>query len=71
MLFRSGIENAPVDGNCWIQMKQVAEHDTRIKLTVRVDLPMMFKMMIGDKVQTALDQVADALAKIPFDQFEK
>ena len=64
-----GIENAPVDGNFWIQMKAADEHNTHLKLTVKVDLPMMFKMMIGNKLQGAMDQAADILAKVPFEEW--
>jgi uncharacterized membrane protein len=64
-----GIENAPVDGNFWIQMKENGEHETRLRLTIKVDLPMMFKMMVGNKLQTAIDQAADMMAQIPFEQW--
>lgn len=62
-----GIENAPVDGNFWIQMKAADDHTSHLKLTVKVDLPPMFKMMVGNKLQNALDQAADMLAKVPFE----
>lgn len=62
-----GIENAPVDGNFWIQMKAADDHMSHLKLTVKVDLPPMFKMMVGNKLQNALDQAADMLAKVPFE----
>jgi len=64
-----GLENAPVDGNFWIQLKEVAPGDTRIRLTVKADLPMMFKMMLDKKLQEGLDQGADMLAQMPFDQW--
>jgi len=64
-----GIENAPVDGNFWIQMKENGDHETRLRLTIKVDLPMMFKMMVGNKLQTAIDQAADMMAQIPFEQW--
>ena len=63
-----GIENAPVDGNFWIQMKSVDEHETRIRLTLKVDLPLMFKMMVDKKIQPAIDQAADMISKFPFEQ---
>lgn len=64
-----GLENAPVDGNFWIQTKEVAPGDTRIRLTVKAEMPMMIKMMIGNKLQEGLDQAADMLAQMPFDQW--
>lgn len=64
-----GIENAPVDGNLWIQLKQVAPTDTRIRLTIKADFPLMFKMMLDKKLQEGLDQAADMLARMPFQQW--
>ena len=66
-----GAEGAPVQANMWIQMKQVAELDTRLKLTVKADLPMMFKMMLDKKLQEGLDQAADMLAQMPFSQWQQ
>lgn len=65
-----GLDNAPVDGNFWIQLKEVAPGDTRIKLTIKAELPMMFKMMLDKKLQTGLDQAADMLAQMPFEQWK-
>ena len=66
-----GIENAPVDGNFWIQLKAAGQQETKLRLTVKVDLPTMFKMMVGGKIQSALDQAADMFAKIPFEQLNR
>ena len=40
-----GAENLPIPFNMWIQLKQMAELDTRIRITIKTDMPMMFKMM--------------------------
>ncbi len=61
-----GAEGIPMDANFWIQMKEVSPTDTRIKLTVKADIPFMFKMMLEKKLQTGLDQAADMLAKFPY-----
>ena len=65
-----GVEDAPVAANMWIQLKQIAEQDTRLKLTLKADLPMMFKMMIGNKLQEGLDQAAEMLANMPFENWK-
>lgn len=52
----------PVDFNFWIQLHQVSERDTRIRLVVHADLNMMMRMMIGGKIKTALDQIVEAIA---------
>lgn len=61
-----GLEGIPMDANFWVQLKQLSENDTRIKLTLKADIPMMFKMMIGNKLQQGLDQAADMLAQFPY-----
>ena len=61
-----GAEGIPMDANFWIQLKEVSPTDTRIKLTVKADIPFMFKMMLEKKLQTGLDQAADMLAKFPY-----
>ena len=65
-----GAEDIPMDANFWIQLKELAPNDTRIKLTVKADIPMMFKMMIGKKLQDGLDQAADMLAQFPYSQWQ-
>ena len=61
-----GLEGIPMDGNFWIQLKEVSPTDTRIKLTVKADIPFMLKFMIEKKLQTGLDQAADMLAQFPY-----
>ena len=60
-----GAEGIPMDANFWIQLKELAPNDTRIKLTVKADIPFMFKMMVDKKLQQGLDQAADMLAQFP------
>ena len=64
-----GLEGIPMDGNFWIQLKEVSPTDTRIKLTVKADIPFMFKFMVEKKLQTGLDQAADMLAQFPYAQW--
>lgn len=52
----------PVDFAFWIQLHSVAENDTRIRLVLHADLNMMMRMMIGNKLQEALDKVAEGIA---------
>jgi len=64
-----GAEGIPMDANFWIQLKELAPNDTRIKLTVKADIPFMFKMMVDKKLQQGLDQAADMLAQFPYAQW--
>ena len=61
-----GAEGIPVDANFWIQLKELTPTDTRIKLTVKADIPFMFKMMVDKKLKEGLDQAADMLAQFPY-----
>ena len=61
-----GAEGIPMDANFWIQMKEVSPTDTRLKLTVKADIPFMFKFMVEKKLQTGLDQAAEMLAQFPY-----
>lgn len=61
-----GVEGIPMDANLWIQMKEVSPTDTRLKLTIKAEIPMMFRFMINKKLQQGLDQAADMLAQFPY-----
>ncbi len=55
-------DNTPVDFNFWIQMKELSPDDTRLRLVLHAEMNMMIKMMIGGKLQKALDEMADQIA---------
>lgn len=67
-VIKYGLENIPMEGHFWVQMKEVAPGDTRLKLTIKADIPFMLKAMMGNKLQEGLDQAADMLAKMPFER---
>ena len=52
----------PMDFAFWIQLQEVSENDTRIRLVLHADLNMMMRMMLGKKLQSGLDQAVDGLA---------
>lgn len=53
----------PIDFTFWLQLQPVSEHDTRLRLVLHANLNMMMRMMLGNKIQPALDQVAEGLAQ--------
>lgn len=65
-LIKFGAESLPIPLNVWIQLKQVAEMDTRIRITIKTDMPAMFKMMFDKKIQQGLDQAIDMLCQVPY-----
>ncbi|MFI3331022.1 MAG: polyketide cyclase [Rikenellaceae bacterium] len=58
----TGEDGTPFEFFFWIQLKQVAPYDTRMRLVLKIELNMMMKMMIGKKIQGALDQIVDQVA---------
>lgn len=53
----------PLDFAFWVQLQKVSDADTRLRLVLHIDLNMMMKMMIGGKLQGALDQIAEGIAR--------
>lgn len=58
--------NSPIPLHLWIQLKQVAENDTRLKLTVRADLNPFLKPMVSKPLQEAVDKISTVLASLPY-----
>jgi len=57
-------ENIPMlKFDAWIQLKQVSENDTHMKLTLKADLPSMIKMMVDKKIKEGINTIADVIAK--------
>ncbi|MBO5817226.1 MAG: SRPBCC family protein [Paludibacteraceae bacterium] len=65
-MIKYGAENLPIPINAWIQLKQMEENDTRMRITVKTDMPAMFRMMFDKKMQTGLDQAVDMLCQIKY-----
>ncbi|MDL2230760.1 polyketide cyclase [Alistipes sp. OttesenSCG-928-L06] len=57
-----GDEGSPFEFFFWIQLANVAPYDTRMKLTLHANLNMMMKMMLGKKLQEAMNTIADQIA---------
>ena len=65
-MIKYGAENMPIKANAWIQLKQIEENDTRIRITIKADMPAMFKLMLDKKLQTVLDQAVDMLCHLQY-----
>ncbi|MDU1903609.1 MAG: SRPBCC family protein [Dysgonomonas sp.] len=61
-------EKLPFKLNLWIQLKQVAENDTEMKLTVDADLNPFLKPMVSKPLQEGLNKMAEALSNIPYNE---
>ena len=52
----------PIDFSFWIQLHEVSDNDTRIRMVLHAELNMMMRMMIGSKIQGGLDKAVEGLA---------
>lgn len=59
-------ENSPVPFNLWVQLLPVTESTCKMRVTVKADIPLFLKPMIGNKLQEGVDKIADALAMLPY-----
>jgi hypothetical protein len=62
-------DKAPVDVSLWVQIKEVAPQDSRLKLTVRADLNPFIRGMVAKSLQDGIDKIADMLAALPYENF--
>ena len=62
-------DQSPIDFSLWIQLKQVEENDTRIKVTVKADLNPMIKMVVAKPMENFVDKLAEILSKLPYKQY--
>ena len=56
-------DSSPFGFTFWVQLKEAAPYDTRMRLVLHAEMNMMIKMMIGSKIQPALDGIAEQIAK--------
>lgn len=54
-------EGSPIGATGWIQLVPVSENETKMKVTIKADLPMMIKMMVGNKFTKGVNAIADAI----------
>ncbi len=61
---------SPVPLSMWIQLKQVAEKDTKMKMTVRAELNPFIKAMVSKVMQEAIDKISEVIASLPYESSE-
>ena len=59
-------EQSPLPFNLWIQVLPVNEAESKMKITVKADIPFMLKGMVSGPLQDGVEKIADALAQIPY-----
>ena len=59
-------EQSPLPFNLWIQVLPVDAATSKMKVTVKADIPFMLKGMVSGPLQDGVEKIADALSQIPF-----
>ncbi len=59
-------ETTPMSFFLWIQLKQVAENDTRIKITIQPEVNMMMKAVVKKPLKEFVDKLVDQIETFPF-----
>ena len=52
----------------WIQVLPVDDSQCKMRVTLHIELNMMMKMMIGNKLDQGINQIADGIAQIPYER---
>lgn len=56
----------PMEFTFWIQLLPVTPYQTKMKLTLHAEMGMMIKMMVGNKLEKGVNQLAEMLTKLPY-----
>jgi len=56
----------PVSFTFWVQLIPVDSFQTKMRLTLHVEMGMMIKMMAGNKLEEGIDKLADTLSALPY-----
>jgi carbon monoxide dehydrogenase subunit G len=59
-------EQSPMPFNLGIQVLPVSAAESKMKVTVKADIPFMLKGMVSGPLQDGVEKIADALSQIPF-----
>lgn len=57
---------SPLPFNVWVQVLPVNETTSKMKVTVKADIPFMLKGMVSGPLQDGVEKIADALALVPY-----
>lgn len=60
------VDGTPSEAYMWIQLKEVAENDTKMKVTIKAKLNGMVKMMLKGKLEQFINGFADTLARLDY-----
>jgi carbon monoxide dehydrogenase subunit G len=57
-------EQSPVPMNLWIQMLPTSETESKLKVTLKADIPFFMAAMAKKPLEDGVEKIADALAQV-------
>lgn len=57
-----GADKSPIAFNLWIQLVEKGDSETRLKLTIKAEIPAMYKMMVSKPIKKFLDMLAEGMS---------
>ena len=58
---------SPISFNLWIQVLPVTLESSKMKVTVKADIPLMLRGMVSGPLQDGVEKIADALAQVHYE----
>jgi carbon monoxide dehydrogenase subunit G len=65
------VEQSPIDIRLWIRLAASDENETKMKLSLKADLNPFIKPMLSKPLQEGVDKIAQMLATIPYNGWER
>ena len=62
----SSIDSSSIKFLLWIQLKELGENDTRVKITIEPNINMMMMAMVKAPLQKFIDQLVDRMESFGF-----
>jgi carbon monoxide dehydrogenase subunit G len=62
----SGGGSIPLQFFFWVQLKEATPGDTRIKLTLKAEIPQMMQFMVKGKIEKALNDLIDKISAVKY-----
>jgi hypothetical protein len=62
----TGSQSVPFQFNCWIQLLPVDDANCKLKITLHAELNPMIKMLVNHHLKEGVNQIAEAMTKIPY-----
>ncbi len=60
------IQNAPIQGNLWIQVLPMSTYESKMKCTIGAELNFLMKQVAKKPLQEGVEKLAEMLAMIPY-----